>query len=246
MRITGGLTITGGARLTLPITSSLYIPTVAPANLFVGEALFEMGSWIPFIDPSLVPDLSGYGHGMSLNDNAAGNANWYHFYNNSAQANDVNWPTAPQATLTIMGWFAFGSFNPGGSTSLVTRNDGGTGWALRVDDNGSSINLVKYGIADQVITLNTPLTPNTWHYISVSQDNSSVIFNIDGTSYSTTGSVVPFNDGNGSPVRLQYDPYTSGNQNIEMWMRDVKILPLAYDAAWLLSYYNSMKTGYGY
>lgn len=239
-----GTTIAGFANPSGGGGGSLFIPTVAPANLFVGEAVFEMGAWASG-DPTQVPDLSGYSHGMSLNDNNAGNANWYHFYNNSAQANDVNWPAVPAAELTIMGWFAFASLS--GDISLVTRTNGGpNGWALRVDFNGLDINLVKYGYADQTIRLNTPLTTNTWHYISVSQNGSSVIFNIDGTAYSTTGNSAPFNDDGGAPVRLQYDPYNGGNQNTEMWMRDVKILPFSYDAAWLLSYYNSMKTGYGY
>jgi hypothetical protein len=242
-----GTRITGGIRFVGVPTASLYIPTVAPANLFVGEAVFEMGAYNPFVDPALVPDLSGYDHSMGLNNNDSGNANWYHFYNNSAQANDWSWPTVDGHALTLMGWFAFASFNPGGSTSLITRTEGiSTGWALRVDDNGSTINLVKYGSADQTVALNTPLTTNTWHFISVSQLENLLIFNINGTTYVTTGSSTPFTDDGGSPVRLQYDPYTSGNQNIEMWMRDIKILPFGYDATWLLNYYNTLKVGYGY
>jgi len=244
LTINSGTTITGGITLNSQVGGgSLYIPTVAPQALFVGEADFEMGAWSAG-DPGTVPDISGYNHSMGLNDNAAGNANWYHFLNNSAQANDPTWPVL-DVRLTIMGWFAFGSFNSG-STSIVTRTNGGGGWALRVDGGGTQINLIKYNTLDQRITLGAPLTTNQWHYISVSQNGSSVIFNVDGQLYTTTGSAVPFDNDGGAPVRLQYDPYQGGNQNVEMWMRDVKILPFEYDAAWLFSYYNSLKTGYGY
>jgi len=240
-----GLRITGnGIRFTgTPIPAGLFVPTVAPQALFVGEADFEMGAWSSG-DPTQVPDISGYNHGMSLNNNNAGNANWYNFYNNSAQANDTNWPVL-DVRLTIMGWFAFSDFNKT-DISLVSRTNGNDGWALRVDTNGTQINLVKYNVMIQRITLGAPLTTNQWHYISVSQNGSSVIFNVDGQLYTTSGAAVPFSDDGGAPVRLQYDPHNGGNQNTQMWMRDVKILPFEYDAAWLYSYYNSLKTGYGY
>ena len=252
IRIKPGVTIRPGVTVSsVPYSgsgTSLYTPTGTPSEMFAGAADFEMGQWIPFIDPALVPDISGNGHGLALNDNAAGNANWYNFYNNSAQANDVTWPAAPGSTLAIAGWFAFASFNSGGTTSLVTRNNGGSnGWALRVDDAGATINLVKYGIADQPVTLNTQLTANTWHFISVAQDGSSLIYNIDGTGYEAVGNGAPFNDDGGAPVRLQYDPYTGGNQNIHMWMRDVKIISSSpLDSNALLALWNAQKANYGY
>ena len=249
MKITNGLRVTGGVRFGgAPAGPSLYTPTGTPTQMFAGAADFEMGAYAPYIDVTQVPDISGNNHGLSLNNNGSGNANWYHFFNNSAQANDSNWPSVPGSTLAITGWFAFASFNSGGSTSIVTRTSGGpNGWALRVDDAGAAINLVKYGFDDQAITLNTPLTTNTWHYISVAQNGTSMAFNIDGTSYSRSGNPGQFNDDGGAPVRLQYDPYTGGNQNIEMWMRDVKIISSnALDSAALLALWNEQKAGYGY
>jgi hypothetical protein len=242
-KITGGLKVTGGLKLRSS-TQSLYVPTVAPTSLFVGEADFEMGAWSSG-DPGTVPDISGYNHSMGLNNNASGNANWYNFYNNSAQANDTTWPADGSVWLTIIGWFAFADFN-NGDISLVSRTSGSSGWALRVDAGGTQINLVKYGVMDQKITLGAPLTTNQWHYISVTQNGGSLLFNVDGELYSTSGAATPFDSDGGTPVRLQYDPYNGGNQNTQMWMRDVKILPFQYDAAWLLYYYNLLKTGYGY
>jgi len=244
-----GTRITGGLRVTGPATGpTLYTPTGTPSQYFAGAGDFEMGVWNPS-DPANVVDISGNNHSMGFNDQTySGNVNYAHFLNNSAQANDVTWPTVPGSTLAITGWFAFAGFNSG-STSMVTRTNGGpNGWAFRVDYSGTQVNLVKYGADDQSITLNTPLTTNTWHYISVAQNGTSVVFNIDGTAYSRSGNPAPFNDdGGGAPVRLQYDPYTGGNQNIEMWMRDVKIISSnALDAAALLALWNIQKGDYGY
>jgi hypothetical protein len=250
MRITGnGLRITGGLRLAgLSSGPTLYTPTGSPSQYFAGAADFEMGVWNPS-DPANVVDISGNNHSMGFNDQTySGNINYAHFLNNSAQANDWTWPTAPGSTLSIMGWFAFASFNSSGTTSLITRTNGGpNGWALRVDSAGAEINLVKYGIDDQRITLNTPLTANTWHYISMAQNGSSLVYNIDGTEYEAAGNPAAFNDDGGAPVRLQYDPYTGGNQNIEMWMRDIKIISSeSLDSAALMSIWNAQKADYGY
>jgi hypothetical protein len=70
--------------------------------------------------------------------------------------------------LAIIGWFAFPSF--GNDISLVSRNEGSSGWALRIFDNGSGINLVKYNIADQTYNLPSTLTTNTWHFIGISNN----------------------------------------------------------------------------
>jgi hypothetical protein len=245
--INSGTTITGGITLKSIVGGgSIFTPTGSPSQMFAGAADFEMGVWNSS-DPANVVDISGNNHSMGFNDYAySGNVNYAHFLNNSTQANDWTWPTVPGSTLAIMGWFAFASF--GSSTSIISRTNGGpNGWALRVDSNGTEINLVKYGLDDQRITLNTPLTPNAWHYISVAQNVTSMAFNIDGTTYSKSGNPGPFNDDGGSPVRFQYDPYNGGNQNVEMWMRDVKIIssnPL--DASALLALWNIQKANYGY
>lgn len=245
MRITGnGLRISGnGLRFAGIVTPTLFTPTGTPTSLGDGNALFEMGVWNP-ADPANVVDISGQNHSMGFNDQTySGNVNYAHFFNNSAQANDWNWPAADINGMTIMGWFAFASLT--GNVSLVTRNEGSNGWALRIDSNGSVVNLVKYNNADQTINLNTPLTLNTWHFISVTQFYDSLIFVVDNDVYTITGSATPFAD-SGGPVRLQYDPYNGGNQNTEMWMRDVKIIQSNYSSIQLQNIYNAQKANYGY
>jgi hypothetical protein len=222
----------------------LFAPTGSPSEYFGGIADFEMGVWSSG-DSGTVPDISGSNHTLGLNDSTySGSVDYYRFYNNSAQANDPTWPMNGTSTLAIMGWFSFETF--GGSTSIVTQNNGGGGWSLRIDGSGSEINLVKYNVADQRITLDTTLTTNQWHFISVCQDVEAMDFVIDGTRYTLTGSATPFSN-DGAPVRLQYDSYVSGDQNVKMSMRDVKIvssIPLSY--ADLMQVWSTTKANYGY
>ena len=123
-------------------------PTGTPSSWFGGMADFEMGVYDPG-NNSIVPDLTGHSHTLGLNNATYSGAstNYYHFLNNSAQANDWNWPLDGTSNLAIMGWFAFGSLS--GNISLVSRNEGSSGWALRIDNSGSTINLVKYNVSDQ-------------------------------------------------------------------------------------------------
>jgi len=116
---------------------------------------------------------------------------------------------------------------------------------LRIDCNGTAINLVKYNVADQTYTLPSALTTNTWHFIGITQQFGSIELVVDGTLYSYTGSSNPFAS-SGGPVRLQYDPYTSGNQNTEMYMRDVKIVWDNVTGTDLQNIWNSQKANYGY
>ena len=245
--INGGTTITSG--ITLKSISNggggIFTPTGTPSAYFGGAADFEMGGWNSG-DPTSVLDLTGNNHNMSLNNSGySGNPHYYHFLNNSAQANDFNWPAMPSANLAVMGWFAFASF--GGSTSVVSQNNGNLGWALRVDGTGSEINLVKYNNLDQIISLGTTLSTNSWHFIGVAQQGQAMYFVVDGTTYMLSGSSTPFNNDSGAPVRLQYDPYGGGNQGVEMWMRDVKIVSsIGLTSSDLLGVFNSTKANYGY
>jgi hypothetical protein len=245
--INGGTTITSG--ITLKSISNggggIFIPTGSPSAYFGGAADFEMGVWNPS-DPANVVDITGNNHSMNFNNQSySGNVNYAHFLNNSAQANDLTWPAMPSANLAVMGWFAFASF--GATTSVVSQNSGTGGWALRLDSAGSEVNLVKYNTLDQKISLGTTLSTNTWHFIGVAQQGQAMYFVVDGTTYMLSGSSTPFNNDSGTPVRLQYDPYTGGNQGVEMWMRDVKIVSsIGLTNTELLGVFNSTKANYGY
>ena len=98
---------------------------------------------------------------------------------------------------------------------------------------------------DQTQSLNTTLTTNTWHFIGFSQDEASITYVVDGVVYSVTGTGGIFY-GDGSPMRLNYDEYTSGNQG-DLYVRDFKVIEqYPANSTMLLNIYNSQKANYGY
>jgi hypothetical protein len=79
------------------------------------------------------------------------------------------------------------------------------------------------------------------------QQFGSIELVIDGTLYSYSGSGSPFVS-SGGPVRLQYDRYNGGNQNSEMYMREVKIVGSGTSVSGidLQNVWNAQKASYGY
>lgn len=213
-------------------------PTGTPTSTNYAYRTFEMGLWT---SGTTVPDISGLNNTFTLSNASAGNSQYYHFNGSTyATADSTGFPTAGSSAMTIIGWFSLPSF---GSTTLVSRNNGGQGWALRIDAGGSQINLVKYNVADQNVSIST-LTTNDWHFIAVSQNGSNLTYVVDGSVYTTTGSSTPF-AGSGIPVRLAYDDYTSGVQ-AEQYMREVRIIDSEINSSTLTGLWNSQKASYGY
>jgi hypothetical protein len=217
-------------------------PTGSPTSLLDAAAVFEMGLWT---SGTTMPDISGNNNTFTLSNASAGNSQYYNFDGTTyATANNSGFPTAGATAMTLMGWFALSDLS--GAHTLISRNNGGAGWGFRVDSNGSEVNLVKYNIADQPISLNTALTANDWHFISVSQTGSTLVYVIDGTTYTRSGSSAAFG-GSGIPVRLSYDQYTSGGPVAAQAMREVRIIDgVAYNSTTLTNYWNAQKTSYGY
>jgi hypothetical protein len=216
-------------------------PTGSPTSLGDAAAIFEMGLWT---SGTTVPDISGHSNTFTLSNASAGNSQYYNFNGSTyATADNTSFPTAGVTAMTLMGWFAIPSFP--GNITLISRNAGGYGWGLRIDSGGNSINLVKYNRGDQNIYLNTTLTANDWHFISVSQTGSTVVYVVDGTTYTTSGNTTPF-EGSGIPVRLAYDQYESGAQ-LAHAMREVRIIDsVAYPASTLAGIWSATKAAYGY
>ena len=221
-------------------------PTGTPVTLSDPAAVFEMGAWT---SGTTMPDISGNNNTFTLSNASAGNSQYYNFDGTTyATANNSGFPTAGATAMTLMGWFAL--TNLSGAHTLISRNNGGAGWAFRVDSNGSEINLVKYNDSDQPISLNTALTANDWHFISVSQTGTSLVYVIDGTTYTRSGTGGPFVGiigGSAVPVRLSYDQYTAGGPVAAQAMREVRILDnIAYSSSTLTYVWNLTKAAYGY
>ena len=205
-----------------------------------GVTVFEMGTWA---SGTTMPDISGNGNNFTLSNVSAGETP-YAFDGTYATANNNNFPTVGATAMTLRGWFRLPSFSAG-SISLISRNSGGTGWAMRIDSNGNQINLVKYNVADQRITLSTTLTANAWHFIAVSQTASSLVFVVDGATYTASGSATPF-AGSGIPVRLAFDQYIGGVQPAQDMERVVILDNEAQNSTTLTGFWNAQKASYGY
>jgi hypothetical protein len=216
-------------------------PTGSPTSLGDPAVVFEMGLWT---SGTTVPDISGSGNTFTLSNASAGNSQYYNFNGSTyATANNSSIPTAGATAMTLMGWFAAPAFS--GSMTLISRNAGNYGWGLRVDSSGNAVNLVKYDRGDQTISLNTALTANDWHFISVSQTGSTVVYVVDGTTYTTSGNTTAF-EGSGIPVRLAYDQYIGGVQAAQA-MREVRIIDgTAYPSSTLVGVWSATKAAYGY
>ena len=217
-------------------------PTGSPTTLGDPAAVFEMGLWT---SGTTMPDISGDNNTFTLSNASAGNSQYYNFDGTTyATANNSGFPTAGATAMTLMGWFALSNLS--GAHTLISRNNGGAGWGFRVDSNGILVNLVKYNIVDQPIFLNSALTANDWHFISVSQTGSTVVYVVNGTTYTRSGSSAAF-EGSGIPVRLSYDQYTSGGPVAAQAMREVRIIDgVAYPDSTLTGIWNATKTAYGY
>jgi len=241
----GGLRITGGLRIgaLLPPASGLYMPTgtvTSIAGTYSG-AIWEMGNAPTGL---VIPDLSG--NDMGFGETAeAWNTNYYAFNNPKYAGGGTNFSVLNNITdqLTICGWFSFPSF--AGSQTLVSRGDGGNGWGFRVDNNGDTLNLVKYSVADQTQSLPASMNINTWYFLAVSQNGSSITYNFNGNNYTTTGNANNFwGSGTGLPLYLNYDPYIGGPWSVNM--REVKVFSTALSDTDLTAIYNSQKASYGY
>lgn len=247
--INSGTTITGGITLTSSIGGGggggggLYMPTGTVTSLSgtYPSVVWEMGN-----APSslVIPDLSG--NNLTFTESAESwNTNYYNFTSsNYATSDNTNFLDGITNQMTITGWFAFPSFS--GSQSLVARNNGGPGWALRVDGAGNQLNLVKYNVADQTASLSSTLTTNKWYFIAVSQSGGSLVYKVGSDTVEdlvVSGASNNF-QGTGLAVLLNKDPYIGGPWATAM--REVKIFSTALTQTDLANIYAAEKSSYGY
>jgi hypothetical protein len=85
----------------------------------------------------------------------------------------------PTLNMTMAVWINITNFiNSMAICGKGTQVNGSGGFDFRID-NSSSLNLVKYFIVDQTVTI-TPLQTNTWYNICAVQGSTSVIYYING------------------------------------------------------------------
>ena len=174
-------------------------------------------------------------------DNPAGDGenNVYTFANNTfAQDNSNTLFDAITNQMTIFAWVQFyNGFS--GNMSIISRYPS---FALRVDNGGNNLNLVKYNIADQDISYD--FNTSDWYNICAIQSASGVTYVINGNTEGTvSGNSQNFNSGE-SPVFIAYDAYTEEYSTFNLARLDVWNTAKSVSdaqAAW-----NSQKSTYGY
>ena len=147
-------------------------------------------------------------------------------------------------SMTIELWFKVPTIP--GSMSLIAAGAGSSsgGWALRLDGSGNQINLVKYNIADQSITLPNTLQTNTWYHLVVAQGGTSLTFYLNGEIVGALNDATTNNFSfTSGTVNISRDYYTTTNS--AMSLGTLKIYDNCRLTADIVSEYNSTKSGYG-
>lgn len=143
-------------------------------------------------------------------------------------------------TLTIQSWVKAPN-GWGGSTAIIAKNPV---FALRVDASGNRLNLVKYNIADQIVSLNSTLATNTWYNICAIQNSNGVTYLINGVSAGTySGGSQAFNSSQDG-VYIGYDAYTGQYSNLTYGR--VEVWTSARTVGEVLADWDSQKSAYGY
>jgi hypothetical protein len=227
-----------GAGLT-PV--GLYTPVGTAVTLSgtYPSVVYEMGNAPTSLS---IPDLSGNNLTFTEYNGESWNSNYYNFNSNRyAESDNTSFLDGITDQLTITGWFAFSSALSGSNT-LVSR---GANWAFRIDNDGSTLNLVKYNVADQ--QLSTPggnFNTNTWHFITVSQSGGNLTFGVNGVYTSTNSGDTSNFSGTGQPVRIARDGYINTYTN--MAAREIKIFSTALSESDITAIYNTEKSAYGF
>lgn len=162
-----------------------------------------------------------------------------------ATSNSPSYFDAVVNSMSIEMWVTFASIPS--TMSLISKTiDSNGGWALRLDGAGTQLNLVKYNVADQYVTLTSGLTTNQWHHIAVMQGGTSLTFMIDGVIVGAVNnaSIYNFDQDSSRPVLLAKDNYTG--TNAAMTISTVNIYDYCRLTADVLADFNNTKTAYGY
>jgi len=185
-------------------------------------------------------DQSGNGHDFTYEGSNPYNNNTYQF-SGSNRASCSNFSsTFLTNTVAIFSWVKVSSFNPNNSDSIISR---GTSFGFRIDNSGSKINLVKYNVADQRVSI-SPLSTNTWYHLCAVQSATEVQYLVNGTVVGSFTNSRSFNQSS-APVYIGYDNYTSIKRYSNLMLGRVDMYNTATvsdaQAAW-----NSQKSAYGY
>jgi hypothetical protein len=143
--------------------------------------------------------------------------------------------------MTLSVWIRITSFVAnmaifGKGTQVI----GSGGYDFRIDSN-NELNLVKYNIVDQRITLSNALITNTWYNIVAVQSSTKVDYYVNGNNVGTfsNSSAYQTNTAEFRVARNRATIYTPSNiSNIMFYNRTLTV-------AEILQNYNALKSRYG-
>jgi hypothetical protein len=167
-----------------------------------------------------VTDLSGNNnHGTPVNGPTFSTSNGGSFVFDGSNDYVIiphNSALNPTLSMSLSAWINITSFV--GSMSICgkgTNISGQGGYDFRIDTN-NQLNLVKYFIIDQRITLSTSLTTNTWYNIAAVQSSTQVDYYINGSNvgFFSNSSEYQTNTSEFRIARARADTYTPATISI--------------------------------
>ena len=134
---------------------------------------------------------------------------------------------------------------PGSMSLIAAGGNNSGGWALRLDSSGNALNLVKYNVADQSVSLPSTLQADTWYHIAALQGGTSLTFMINGVIVGAINDAATNNFSFPSgTVNIAKDYYTS--TNYAMTLGYLKVYDYCLNASDVTTEFNDTKAGYGF
>jgi hypothetical protein len=144
-------------------------------------------------------------------------------------------------SMTLSAWVNISTFVTDSSIfGKGSTTSGQGGYDFRINSN-TQLNLVKYFVVDQTVTLSTPLTTGTWYNITVVQSSTKVDYFVNGSNVGTFNNSSAYQT-NTAELRVGRDRstiYTSAN--IAQVYKYNKILT----SDEVLQNYNATKSRFG-
>jgi hypothetical protein len=196
----------------------------------------------------LLPDSSGFNHPYvwtGTNPYNVGTTGYtFNGTGNYAYAQDASNYNLGFNQMSFEMWVKIPSI-PGSMSLIAAGGNNSGGWALRLDSSGNALNLVKYNVADQSVSLPSTLQADTWYHIAALQGGTSLTFMINGVIVGAVNNAANNNFSFPSgTVNIAKDYYTG--TNYAMTLGYLKVYDYCLNASDVTTEYNNTKSGYGY
>lgn len=186
-------------------------------------------------------DLKGnYNGTANTNPNFTSDSGGIITFNGTTDSITINHDAAlnPTLNMTLSIWISFTSFAT--TTFMITKGTTATGgYSLKLDTTGTQLNLVKWGVVDQRVSVS--LSTATWYNIVASQGTSAVDYYINGTYINSINNASAYttNVDNVRIARSNADTYTAAKiSNFQFYNR-------ALSAAEIQQNFNALRGRFG-